>query len=369
MDEDGVGSALDAEALRGAAAAEGHQVTDRMLETFRSQQLLPRPERAANRGRRPVWHYPPGTDQQLLALLRWREHTRDVDTLRVLLWLDGYQVPTPAARESLIATLDRWMATLHDAIVQLDSTNDRDAALTAAAATLAGRRGQHTVLPRDTRLTTAQRTDAAELMLRIFVFGEDTAPGEEQALVVEKALGLAPGRRDKVAGAGPWLTGPAAALFDAGRLVSLPALAAAVHGADDQTLEMARTATTALFRALPLLARLLTATSGQDNPAGMKAFGRIDEDPNFVHLALAMVIALQSEGGPFADSLSQVTDSLNSVPALAAGLDQVMEMPQPEVTANLATLPPATREQAHRLIDAAAQGDHRRLPLPPERPR
>ncbi|PBC69760.1 hypothetical protein BX265_7112 [Streptomyces sp. TLI_235] len=368
MDEASADSVLDAEALRSTAAAEGHQVTDRMLETFRSQQLLPRPERGANRGRRPVWHYPPSTDQQLLALLRWREHTRDVDTLRVLLWLDGYQIPTRAARERLTATLDRWMATLHDGIVQLDSTNNRDAALTAAAATLAGRRGQHTVLPRDTRLTAAQRTDAAELMLRAFVFGEDTASAEEQALVVEKALGLAPGRRDKVAGAGPWLTGPAAALFDAGRLVSLPALAAAVHGADDQALEAARTATTALFRALPLLARLLTATSRHENPAGMKAFGRIDEDPNFVHLALAMVIALQNAGGLAADGLSQVTDSLHSVHALAAGLDQVMEMPQPQVAANLAPLPPATRDQANRLIDAAAQGDHHRLPPPPGHP-
>nr|BEK65022.1 hypothetical protein KPHV_22490 [Kitasatospora purpeofusca] len=353
---------LESEDLIRIARAEDHQVTDRMLETFRGQHLLPRPERAANRGRRPVWNYPPGTQDQLLSLLRWRERTKDPHTLRVLLWLDGYPVPIAAVREGITTTLDTWMTTIDEALARLAPDGDRDAAVATAAATLAGKRGKNTVLPRGARLTTAQRTDAAELMLRGFLLGEETNTGEGQALMVEKALGLGPGRRDRVAGAGPWLTGPAAALFDASRFVSMPALAIAVREADDQALEAARTTTTALFHALPLLARLVTATAGQENLAGLGGFGRLDENPEFVHLALAMVIALQRAGEPMADNMQQVTDSLAGIPALADSLDRLLEMPHKQVTANLASLPPAERGQAQRLIGAASDGDHRRSP-------
>ncbi|MFD8754951.1 hypothetical protein ACFV0O_28810 [Kitasatospora sp. NPDC059577] len=99
---------------------------------------------------------------------------------------------------------------------------------------------------------------------------------------MEKALGLALGRRERVGAASPWLTGPAAVLFDAGLLVSLPALTAAVRATDEQALEAARTGTVAMFRTLPLLARLVSATAGDANLAGMKGFGQLDENPEFV---------------------------------------------------------------------------------------
>src|ERR1700677_2575376 len=82
--------------LLAAAGQAGTGVSDRMLETFRAQGLMPRPRRVGYRGRAPIWRYPPGADRQLLALLGWREHTKDPDVLQVLLWLDGFPISAAA---------------------------------------------------------------------------------------------------------------------------------------------------------------------------------------------------------------------------------------------------------------------------------
>src|SRR5438477_12568580 len=89
---------LDTAALRRAAADEGLPVSDRLLETLRRDGLVPRPTRVGYRGRSPVWVYPAVAVPQLLALLRWRGHTKDPGTLRLILWVEGYQIPTAEVR-------------------------------------------------------------------------------------------------------------------------------------------------------------------------------------------------------------------------------------------------------------------------------
>jgi hypothetical protein len=46
--------------------------------------------------------YPAVAVPQLLALLRWREHTKDPDTLRLILWVEGYQIRTSDVRAALV---------------------------------------------------------------------------------------------------------------------------------------------------------------------------------------------------------------------------------------------------------------------------
>ncbi|MFE6853667.1 hypothetical protein ACFVDH_23105, partial [Streptomyces sp. NPDC057674] len=59
--------------LRAAISAGLSTMNERRLEDFRRDGLMPRPVRVGNDGRRPVWVYPPGSDRQLIRLLRWRE--------------------------------------------------------------------------------------------------------------------------------------------------------------------------------------------------------------------------------------------------------------------------------------------------------
>ncbi|MFE3238509.1 hypothetical protein ACFXKJ_41185, partial [Kitasatospora indigofera] len=86
----------------------------------------------------------------------------------------------------------------------------------------------------------------------------------------------------------------------------------------------------------------------------------IDANPEYVHLVLARVSALQRTDEPMAHDLQQVTECLAGIPAATDRLDQLLEMPQKQVAANLAPRPAAERDQAQRLIDAAADGTHHR---------
>lgn len=352
---------VESEALLQAAAAAGHPVSERMLEEFRSraQGLLPRPRRGANRGRRPVWLYPPGTERQLVSLMRRRESTKDRDVLRVLLWLDGFPIETSAVRESVSAGLSAMVRTLEREVEAeaarrgLDPASDREAALSSVASTLAARRGPN-ALPRPVRVTAAERTDAVELMLRLFAFGETLDTTEEEAATVERVLGVSPGRRQRVAGGGPWLVGPAKDLLDAAQVVSVPRLAETLMDATDAELESARQLVAMLFRFLPLVARMIGAVSGHDNYAGMEGVGRLDEHPEFVMLLVPMVVGMIRAG--WQENLDAMVTALEPFPALTAEIRRVLDMPFSEVEDNLTDAPAAVQRRARLLIDAALDG-------------
>src|SRR5258708_2611419 len=63
-------------------------------------------------------------------------------------------------------------------------------------------------------------------MIRMFGLGEKTETTPQDAVPVERVLGMArKGRRQTTDGAGPWLTGPAEDLLSAAAVVALPNLA------------------------------------------------------------------------------------------------------------------------------------------------
>ncbi|MER6425782.1 hypothetical protein [Streptomyces sp. NPDC001137] len=352
---------IESEDLLQAAAAAGHPVSGRMLEEFRSrtQGLIPRPERGANRGRRPVWLYPPGAERQLVSLMRWREHTKDPNVLRVLLWLDGFPIATSAVRESVSASLSTMTQTLERELKAeaarrgLDPASEREAALNSIASTLAARRGPH-ALPRPVRVTASERTNAVELMLRLFAYGETLDTTEEQAATVERVLGVSPGRRQRVDGDGPWLVGPAQDLFDAAQVISVPRMAETLVDATDSELESARQLVAMLFRFLPLVARTIGAVFGNDNYAGMEGMGHLDDHPEFVMLLVPMVIGMIRAG--WQENLDTIATALEPFPALTAEIRRVLDMPSNEVESNLKGQPAAVQRRAHLLIDAALDG-------------
>jgi hypothetical protein len=89
------------------------------------------------------------------------------------------------------------------------------------------------------------------------------------------------GRRDAIAEGGPWLTGPAEDLFSAASVTGLPSLLRAVNNASDADLTAARQTVIALFRHLPLMARMLGAILGNDF-AGLAGIGQMDRHPESV---------------------------------------------------------------------------------------
>lgn len=352
----------DSAALLKAAAQAGSPISDRLLETFRAQGLLPRPRRTGYRGRAPIWRHPPGTDQQLTALLRWRRQTKDPDLLNILLWLDGYDIPPSAVRNALLRQLRLTIQIMDQEISRharqlgLDPSDDdaRTRAIDALAKTVAAKRG-NTPIPRRNRVRAGDRAHAVALMIRTFGLGENTQGTADEAATVERVLGLAPnGRRHTIDTAGPWFTGPAEDLFGAADIVALPRLLGAVQGASEADLTAARQTVVALFRYLPLMTRMLSAMFDDDNYAGLATFAEMDQHPETLVYVVPMVIAMLKAG--WDENLHAVTSALNPFPELAAQAYRILDMPSTTITANLAGQPAKTRDRARHIINAAIEG-------------
>jgi len=352
----------DRTALHQAAAQAGEQISDRMLEAFRAQGLIPHPRRAGYRGRAPVWRYPPGTDRQLTALIRWRRHTRDPALLTVLLWLDGFAIPPAAVRAALTRQLDVVTEIMDREITRqarrlgLDPSDGhaRSQAIDALAQALAAKRGA-TPVPRRGRVRAQDRARAVALLIRIFGLGESVQGTAEDGAIVERVLGLAPnGRRHTIDDAGPWLTGPTEDLFAAAGIAGLPSLLKAVHDARDADLTAARQNVVALFRYLPLMTRMLNVMFDDDNYAGLAAFGQLDQYPETLVFIVPMVIAMQK--ADWRENLDTVTSALHPFPGLAEQAHRILDMPAATISANLAGKPAEIRDRAQRLIDATIEG-------------
>lgn len=345
-----------------AAAEAGSEISGRMLESFRAQGLIPRPRRTGYRGRVPVWKYPAGTDRQLAALLRWRQHTKSPDLLKVLLWVDGFAIPAHEVREALTRQLQAMTEAIEQAIslqarrLGLDPADGgaRDQAVDALAKILSAKRGT-TPIPRRNRVAAADRAHAMTLMLRMFGLGQPIEGTPAEAATVERVMGIAPnGRRNTIGDSGPWLTGPAEDLFNAASIVGLPNLRTTIADATDADLTAARQLVIALIRYLPLMARLIGAIFDDENYTGLAPFSRIDQNPEFVIFAVPVVLAMLKAG--WSENLHAVASALGHTPEMAAQMQRVLNMPSTTVAANLAGQPDRVRERAHRLINTAIEG-------------
>ena len=350
----------DTAALLQAAAQAGSAITNRMLETFRAEGLIPHPHRTGYRGRAPVWRYPPGTELQLVALLQWRRRSKDPDLLKVLLWLDGFASIPSAVRAALVHQLQVMTEAIEREISRqarrlgLDPADGaaRSQAIDALAQTIAAKRGT-TPVPRRSRVAAQDRTRAVTLMLRKFGLGESLPGTAEDAAVIERVLGLAPnGRRNVIADTGPWLTGPAEDLLDAAGIVGLPHLRAAVHDASDADLMAARQTIAVLFRHLPLMIRMLGAMFGDDNYTGLAGLRQIDQHPESLTYIVPLVIAMLKAG--WQENLDAVTSALNPFPEFAEQAQRLLDLPAAAV-ANLARQPAEARKRVQRIIDAAIE--------------
>ncbi|MFB8047175.1 hypothetical protein ACFC8F_38460 [Streptomyces hydrogenans] len=341
--------------LRAAASAGFSTMTARKLESFRSSGLMPHPVRVGNDGRRPVWVYPPDSDRQLVRLLRWRERTVDVDVLRVVLWVEGFPLDLAAVRTSATIVVDDLSHELEQLLHAeasrqgLDPVDDQDTVVGAVAATMAAMRGKN-ALPRPIRVPAGDRAAAVAHMLQIFALGTRPDVTEDEAETIEKVLGVSPGRRQRVEGAEPWLTGPASLVVGAADVVSLPRMTEALAEATDAEWEEAREVATALFLQLPVVARAVAAHTGKKNLAGFGVFAVLDSEPLFA--VLLLTFALGARRADWAGNVEDLTDSLTPWTSLIAEMKQVLEMPQPVLEHNLAGHGPEMQASTERIIQA-----------------
>ena len=162
------------------------------------------------------------------------------------------------------------------------------------------------------------------------------------------------GRHDTVFGAGPWLTGPAEALFDAADIVALPKGLDAVRTCTDEELDLARTFAATLLRYLPLMARLIGAVFDDENHSGFAGLSEFDRQPEFAMLLVPMVVSMLRAG--WRENLQSVAAALEPMPHIADQANRILDMQASEVQSNLSTQPPEVQRMANRLLDAALDG-------------
>ena len=188
-------------------------VTDRTLEFWRHQGLLPGPRRSGQNGKTPLWTYPTEAVDQPRALVRLRERRKDSNILRAALWSEGNSIEASGVRRSISTFLSQMQEICERELVKrLFGANDHDArweAIRSVAKVLAGKRGKG--LPGLTRQALSERIGAIVLTLGL-VLG-DEQPKQHlmlDASAVERLIRVGRGRRFRPNGARPRLDGPPA---------------------------------------------------------------------------------------------------------------------------------------------------------------
>jgi len=321
------------------------RTSERTLEYWRNQDMLPKLVRIGQEGIRPVWVNPPGAQHQLEALLRHRKVTRDPNVLRTALWFDGFAVPIGRARDSAVAVFEdmkrQFDELLAKMVVSAESEGEaRWLAINELARVLATKRNKG--FPRMGRqsLNDRQRAIAAVLGL---AFGEPQAMERlgTDAGAVERFMGIDRGRSFKPGGAGPWNEGPAAENLAAfARYANIDRLIQLLKAAHDPDLEQARAFAQIFVEGIALFSRIADALVGRDNASGMAAITTFVGNPYVGVMVPALMLSFVVEPGGI-ERLTMVTE------AISGAVD-----PAKEAVADFLAQPKEERERRQANIDA-----------------
>lgn len=336
-------------------------VTERTLEHWRHQELLPHAERTGQEGARPVWTYPAEAADQLRALLRLRVTTKDPHLLRAALWFEGYPLTAARVQSSMISALRKVRDEVEKELAKragsAPAADARTTAIADIARDLAGRR--KTPIPRLAQQSRAERAQAFEMILRLG-FGDVVPPGEFSATAndVERLMGIHRARRYRPNGIKPWLTGPADESFAVFQQVaSLPNMITTLESATPDELERARAATRGLLVGIVAFSQMADAYAGDHNASGLAALVALKDQPLILLMLIVwMIFALRSE--TLAENLTMVSEALTNVHAARAEAQALAALPAAEREARLESLPWPQQRKLIRLIEAVgSQGD------------
>lgn len=341
------------------AVAQGIEpgTSERTLEFWRHRDLLPHAERTGQQGTRPVWTYPSDAADQLRALLRLRRATKDPDLLRAALWFEGYPIPAPRARASMISCLRRLHTDLerHLAGRRKDTRREREQGRGAVLAEIAHDMAtqRRTPIPRFGRQSLKERERAFETILRVGL-GEDVTPEQldDTGAAVERVMGIDQARRYRPNGARPWLTGrPAEGLALVQEMGSLPHITGILESADDHDLQAARPLARTLLDGISAFSMLADAFAGYPNASGLGAAPFLSDSPLIRVMVLAWVISI-TRSPVLAENLAEISAVLSdSILPTRTAARELAATPEPELAARLQRLPPREQSRLKRLID------------------
>jgi len=199
-----------AEALIVRLSAQDFTVTKTELARWHRAGLLPRPlRRSLGRGRGMASIYPPGTADQLLALCTIHRSEKRLPYVAWHLWWEGYTIPLSSIREFLEGTRAQWqqgieeLRQLHEYPEKLSKLLGRTAVMRFSQKTLAQARKR---VGRENFPTFMKvLADVGSGTFEGYAIHPET--GIDERGIVEKGLGLQRARTNRLADAGPWLTG------------------------------------------------------------------------------------------------------------------------------------------------------------------
>ncbi len=102
------------------------------------------------------------------------------------------------------------------------------------------------------------------------------------------------------------------------------------------------------------MARLMAVLFDDDNYAGMSGLQHLDEHPDIVMIMVPWVVGRLRAG--WQDNLQAIATALDAMPELVAQTEQILDMPDNAIKANLSGAPAHVRETVQRIIDAAIDG-------------
>lgn len=353
------------DALVGYANQHGVTVTGRQLESWRNQGLLPKQTRGPQRGLRPTWTSPPGTENKLLALCKLRETTKDPAALLLGLWLRGEPQSLDRVRRAVSDVLVDAERTIGREVVKIQQRRRRagvascteEEALRELARQIALARVGGRILPR-LRSGSAHRLAGCTDILLMFVTGQ--APDQPVGNVsdVELALGVLPrGRWDRLdpaldpkASVPAWLKDEPLDFALLARTVSLPAFRTALATASDEDLLYARYALRPLTHGLQLFARVVGAFHyDKPNFLGMGLLRNSRSTPEWPALLVCLVLAARQN--ELRDNLEEVVEALADVERkLRPAVRQLLLMPPATRQRKLNKLPPRFARQLNSVV-------------------
>jgi hypothetical protein len=334
------------------------EVTERTLEFWRYEGLLPAGERTRQEGKRPVWTYPAEASEQLRALLEMRRKTTDPNVLRVVLWYKGYEIPIDRVRSSLGAY---WRKVRAEFETQLDrhrpeAASEADArwlAIQKVARTMAGKKGKG--FPRLGRQELAERIKGVALVIGVVLDNETAMQRlEADGGAAERLIGLDRARRFRPPGVEPWLDGPAhEGLVGFSNFGSLARLISVTDSATCEELELARNFGRTLSAGISAFSRIADAATGRVNASGVAAITMLEDDP-YLALVIPPLIVSILRSPELAKNMMEIIDALQSkilpVEVAARELAGLSPEEQAERLSNLSSLPFVEQARVKRVV-------------------
>lgn len=270
-------------------------VTERTMEFWRREGLLPRPERTGQAGKQPVWTYPHEATEQLRKLLQLRRKTKNPNTLRVALWYQGYDIEITRVRASMLVYLQGLQSALGKQLQKhLPGKTEDDGiplgAIESVASILARKRGKGVI--RAGRQSLNDRTQAVTLLLSLVAKNDSTQDLAAYAPALERMTGLDRGRR-RIAGIPAWLDGPPEQITELFQnFANFTHLISVLDSATDEELELARGLGQILLDGLVTSSKIIDAIVGRENSLGIGGLRALEGNPEVAAVWVPLVLSV-----------------------------------------------------------------------------